>query len=171
MKTIARGSLLLLLAVGASEMAGCSASAPNEALGKTSQAVGNGTDSVRRYAPWLRYTNLEGDVTWCSATLLTPVWVATANHCITGASTRYAVAVFSDADLAAMNITVGFSETVDAPGPMFFHTPTEGAVRVKHKKVIDEKSHEESATDLALFKLSARVPASVAARFSAWMRS
>ena len=75
--------LLLLLIAVAMACGGGDGREPEQRLGSTSSAVAGGTLDTTDLFPYVvKFTGPEGG--FCSGILITPNWIATANHCITG---------------------------------------------------------------------------------------
>lgn len=143
-----------------------------DAVAEADQAVCNGTLASNNDYPFVGGLLHQNDFApSCSAILITPAWVLTADHCIfgaqfgsgcgfaegtirdtlTAATERYDVHFFNDPSLSAT-----------PPNRQFPHTfAKSGLVRTILHRAIDSCSAEDSALDLALIRLDKRVPLSL----------
>lgn len=132
-----------------------------EALAQTQQAVAGGSfDSTNKYSFVGAYRTPGGGS--CSGVLISPLWMATANHCITGNKSG---AAGDAALLTYSDIIVSFQPNQrSGPGPVTFkHSAAKtGRIHVRTTDPIESVSLTSSAHDLALFKLDKPVPSTVA---------
>ena len=127
-----------------------------------SDAISEGNPSDHRFTVFMRGTRNDGSKVHCSGTLVTPRWVLTSNHCVTGDGWGVDATV-------EVTIPVGDSTpnpdnaALIADGRVFFHTAAvSGNIKVLKPTGIDPLSNDDSSRDLALVKLDTRVPFSKA---------
>ncbi len=146
-------------------------SEPRESAATTSQAVGAGTnDQENKYTFAVGLTRPGDTHVFCSGVLITPVWVVTANHCITGESGDKCAYGYPfvppdlspslDPPVGSFDVVFNF-DPIDATGlgRRFTHT---GPITVRLKRQIDSCSATDAASDIALVKLDSLVPSNVA---------
>lgn len=144
-------------------LTGCGSSAVPEPEGFSAQrVVGGGVDTTNQF-PWVGFL---GTPSWsCSAELITPNWILTANHCITGTTdTPTTGDVMGQFDVSFD--PVANSGTGGNPSFHFSHSPftagdADSKVFVRKSGAIDSGSREDNAQDLALIRLDKSVPASL----------
>jgi hypothetical protein len=107
-------------------------------------------------------TNPNDQGSGCTGTLVTPVWILTANHCITG---KYAptdgVHTYRDPTKAVVRVYLQSDISVLPPAPDSIHTPqTSGPVVVRLDQSINEWSGDDAARDMAMVRLDKRIPIS-----------
>lgn len=137
----------------------------SEPVGKVQQAIGNGSNDNGGAFPAVGYVRIfhaDGTASACTGFLISPLWVATANHCITGVSNppTWAKTEITDADLQVdAEIEFALRPTL-LPGTFTFrHTfAKSGAIEVRMKRNVTSSSSDDSARDIALFKLDRMVP-------------
>ena len=135
---------------------------------RLARAVGQGTDtSDYRNVVFISTQVLDGRASACTATLVTPTWLLTANHCITG-DYMYGWPTPANSpdyqDPSLVNVSVFFRDAVvnASPGkPDFTHTAAiSGPAVVRMLHVVDSTTDEDSARDLALVRPSPKRPRS-----------
>lgn len=156
-------------------LVGCAACAAppedeSEAVDQASSPVANGTlDTANDYPEVVRFVTSAGSS--CSGTLITPMHVLTANHCITGKALGPAclgadnLHAFTDTRLTKWG--VGVYDTpfrTDTPSLVAIHAGAPGKPRtsVRLHRRVDECSQEDAARDLAIITLDRLVPESLA---------
>lgn len=158
---------------------GCTFGAEVEGQGEvapTGQAVGTGkTDGTNsyNYAGALQFPGQTAP--FCSGVLITPVWVATANHCITGSESGVSAclglgtpSIEPGAGInGQLHVTFDYSPmavgtvpyTPQNQNPRFVTVPPHA---VRMSSAVDWCHDSEREDDLALLKLAARVPQTIA---------
>jgi hypothetical protein len=150
----------------AAALIGCSSDAPTEAperTGAAAAAVSGGTFDSTNQIPWVG--QLIGPTSECSAELVTPNYILTANHCITGLTTGTQTPGGVMANYRVNFTPAGFTQNAFNPTLEFFHTNIPGdpgtQVIVRNPNPIDPNSREDNASDLALIRLDSAVPTGV----------
>ncbi len=146
--------------------AGCGPQPPDRAeVGTVANEVGNGFDTD--LFPYVGFQATRA----CSAVLITPRWVMTANHCITGVQDQalgciIPVARGSQFSLVDQDVLFTFLPEAE-PGAALdpaepttgIHTPERsGDVIVRSFGAIDSCTEQDAARDIALVRLDRRVP-------------
>jgi Trypsin len=139
-------------------------------VGKVQQAIGNGSNDTGGAFPavgYVRFFHADGKVSACTGFLISPLWVATANHCVTGVSNppTWASIEVTDADLQVdAEIEFALRPTL-APGTFTFrHTfANSGPIQVRMRRNVKSSSSDDSARDIALFRLDRMVPTALGA--------
>jgi hypothetical protein len=143
----------------------------DEPVGEARQPVVNGitdlNDNYRYVGALFRSDDENPDSpVKCSATLITPLWVLTASHCIRGLY-RPCAPPFPDPEPSFTNqdfdvIFELFPSEADVTALKFeHHNGISGNIITLPTEQTDECSHDDAARDLALIKLDQRVPLSV----------
>lgn len=136
-----------------------------EPIGKVVQAIGNGSNDTGGAFPAVGYVRIfhaDGTTSACTGFLISPVWVATANHCVTGISNPPMLAQIevTAADLQVdAEIEFALRPTL-RPGTFTFrHTfANSGAIEVRMQRNVTSSSSDDSSRDIALFRLDRMVP-------------
>lgn len=143
-------------------------------VGKTRQAIGNGNfDSKGAYNAVVR-VNVDGRGN-CSGTLVTPLHVVTANHCVTGTRRDGFDCIWAEGAKLG-DLTVGATITfqicheggggsdfcLEEPPIQSFHTfGVSGQLVVRQEENVDLCYQENAAKDVAIIRLDERVPLSL----------
>jgi hypothetical protein len=146
-------------------VAGCNEGrgAPERA-GVAAAAVIQGTfDQTFKYMYVGQLTSSTGE--GCSAELVTPNWILTANHCITG-TTNVPITGGITASYDVSFDVLGFTQGTPPQSTHFTHTfnpafPKDPGVIVLNPGPIDASNNENTASDLALIRLDQPVPTNV----------
>src|SRR5262245_41771047 len=96
----------MAMAVGGASLIGC-ASVSEPEISEKSQEVIGGTQSAAGARPWQALVNLAGFPQWCGGSLLTPSWVLTAGHCVSGQVADSMSVVMGDRD---RTVSEGFEQ-------------------------------------------------------------
>lgn len=146
--SLPRSSLLMPLVT----MAACAG--PAERVATRSDPIRDGTpDSTKRFPQVFQFRQATGDgVATCTATLVTPRWMALANHCITGSSKTPPGPV---GDEERLYKEAAFDNAVKPPGGLKAkHSYAKsGAIKVQLVRKIWELSGDDAALDVALVRL------------------
>jgi Trypsin/IPT/TIG domain len=158
MKTRVLGlpALAILAAAGCNDGRG----AAPEALGDAKAAVVDGTFDATSQYPYVG--RFESSTGFCTAELVTPNWILTANHCITGDTNGPNPGGMMDNYRVSFDAQ-GFSQGTPPQNTLFTHTynPNDPGIIVRNQGPINGGSNEDVATDLALVRLDQPVPAGV----------
>jgi hypothetical protein len=133
--------------------------------GTARQAIADGVRDEANLRSFVGALDIEGRGKSCSAVLITPLWVATANHCISGTIDNsncfgFAVGV-GPAEHSRDDMVITFAQSTDDAGPFGEHTQSlSGNVLLRVNKQMATCSNEDAAKDVALIKLDHRVPLS-----------
>lgn len=142
----------------------------NENVAEAELAVSNGTFDATDEYPFVGGLFWRGEAQpSCSAILITPGWILTADHCIFGAQAGNACGLVEG--------TLRETSSTDTWHVHFFNDPSTGTtplpLRFEHtfaqsgfvhtilERAVDSCSNEDSALDLALIRLDKRVPLSL----------
>jgi Trypsin len=146
-------------------LGGCAggSATPPDPLGTAKEAVDNGTFDANNQFPWVGQLKLP-DGGGCSAELVTPNWILTANHCITGLTDaptpdgvtgNYLVTFdpigFTGGNVTPPNPALTFTHTFNANDP-------DSAVQVSQTGPIDPDNLADTSIDVAAMRLDEAVP-------------
>jgi hypothetical protein len=143
----------------------------SEPVASSQQAIGNGIGEVSgKYDGVVKVWVGNPPSSFCSGVLLTPLYVATANHCVTGVAKDSIeclpffgdVTLYSPGDVT-QPVTVDFHDSVngvyDATPDVFTHTAAlSGNIAVRTPYDLNLCKQFGASQDVAIFRLDTRVP-------------